>query len=101
MLEETSNILACLPSECLSFFLIAFCITDILLYCTRKLKLNQLHVVLEELLNIFDAPSRILPEEQEARATVALFQSLLSGDDKSDVSDIANRLSEWIGMFLT
>jgi origin recognition complex subunit 3 len=59
----------------------AFRITDILLYCIRKLKLNQLHGVLEELLNFFDAPSRILPEEQEARATIALFQSLLSDDD--------------------
>jgi hypothetical protein len=72
------------------------------------LKLNQLHGVLEELHTFFDAPSQILLDEQEARATITLFQSLLSGDtrddDKSDVkvySDVANRLSEWTKTILT
>jgi hypothetical protein len=70
------------------------------------LNLDQLHGVLKELLTFFDAPSRILSDEQEARATIALFQSLLSGDtyDKSDIkvySDVANRLSEWTKTFLT
>jgi hypothetical protein len=73
------------------------------------LKLNQLHGVLEELLTFFDAPSQILLDEQEARATITLFQSLLSGDthdddDESDVkvySDVANRLSEWTKTILT
>jgi hypothetical protein len=45
--------------------------------CTRKLKLNQLHGVLEELLTFFDALSQTLSDEQEARATIALFLSLL------------------------
>jgi hypothetical protein len=73
---------------------------------TRKLKLNQLHGVLEELLAFFDAPSQILSDEEEARATIALFQSLLSSDahDKSNAkvySDVASRLSEWTKTFLT
>ena len=98
-----------------TFSLTAFRITDIFLYCTRKLKPNQLHGVLEELLNFFDAPSsQIFLDEQEARAMIALFQSLLSSDvhddddddkdDKSNVevySDVASRLSEWTKMFLT
>ena len=78
---------------------------------TRKLKPNELHGVLDELLNFFDAPSQILSDEQEARATIVIFQSLLSSDtldddddDKSDVkvySNVANRLSEWTKTFLT
>ena len=75
-------------------------------HCNRKLKLDQLHGVLEELLTFFDAPSQILSDEQEARATITLFQSLLSSDthDESNVkvySDVASRLSEWTKTILT
>ena len=96
-----SIILFCFSQRSLLIFF--FC-------CTRKLKLNQLYGVLEELLTFFDAPSQILLGEGEARATIALFQSLLSGDthddddDESDVkgySDVANRLSEWTKTILT
>jgi origin recognition complex subunit 3 len=78
----------------------------IVFHCNRKLKLNQLHGVLKELLTFFDASSQILSDEQEARATIALFQSLLFSDtyDKSNVelySDVASRLSEWTKTFLT
>jgi hypothetical protein len=68
------------------------------------LKPNQLHDVLEELLSFFDTS---LQDEQEARATIAFFQSLLPSDthhDKSNVkayTDVANRLSGWIKTFLT
>ena len=74
------------------------------------MKLNELHGVLDELLIFFDAPSQILSDEQEARATIATFQSLLSSDtlddddDKSDVkvyTNVANQLSEWTKNFLT
>jgi origin recognition complex subunit 3 len=76
----------------------------IVFHCNRKL--NQLHGVLKELLTFFDASSQILSDEQEARATIALFQSLLFSDtyDKSNVelySDVASRLSEWTKTFLT
>ena len=76
-------------------------------HCIRKLKLNELQGVLEDILTFFDAPSAIPSDEQEARATIVLFQSLLSSDtldDESDVkvySDVASRLSEWTKTFLT
>ena len=76
------------------------------------MKLNQLRGVLEELHTFFDSLSQIVSDEQEARATIALFKSFLSSDthdddddDKSDVkevySDVASRLSEWTKTFLT
>ena len=91
-------------SSQIRYFFIAF-YTNFLIVL-RKLKPNELHGVLKELLTFFDVPSQILSEGQEARTTIALFQSLLSSGthDKSDVkvySDVANRLSEWTRTFLT
>lgn len=91
-------------TKSISYFFAAFH-TDTF-HCARKLKPNQLDDILEELLSFFDASSHILSDDQEARTSIVLFQSLLSNDtyDKPNVkvySDVANRLSQWTKTFLT
>ena len=73
------------------------------LHCTRKLKPNELHGILEELVTFFDISSQVLLDYPEVHKTITLFQSLLPSDTHNNVqvySDVANRLSEWTKMFL-
>lgn len=77
-------------------------LTDFL-HCTRKLKPNELHGILEEFITFFDISSQILSDDREAHTTIARFQSLLPSDTHNNVqvySDVANRLSEWTKTFL-